>query len=682
MYVGMHMCNNKNKSMILLLLSLVHIATCTDFIVIPDDHYYPNTTCHHCHNLLSVTKYFTSNTQLLFLPGLHHLHTDLIIQNVHNISLIGSTANGTTLDTVIQCNSSAAILMTNITNLTLSDITVKNCNCDRHKNAAILIMECTNVQWRKITVDSNSSNGIIGINILGKSCFSYIKSHMLRIHYNDTPSAQNNSEHSILINYFNIINHSSAKSKVLNFVLLQHSYKVKLQLVELSIHGLNNKVIGVYVAFGYNVKQLLNEFIIRNSQFIHNTEIKTLIYINITELQYDKISNNTVKIENCQFSYNEAHNGYIIYFFGCLADVFIYSCKFYHNKNLTMIEQAPKYLISPLLLTPSKEISTHYLIANTNFSSIHARVSIDVYRAKLNLIGPMMFHNNFCSKSIIHLHDSSISFTNYSEITANKGNAIITYISRVNYYLILMENSILNISYNNYTYFAYTISVLSKIPICYFQYFSNRQLDNHHGNYSIVFEKNNEKNIKNAYNTLPIVHCSWLPQSAYSKALPPIVNDQYIHFINNSGKSEMLSQSARHKTLCYCNTDSHYDCYKEILGPTYPGQTITISLYNFRNKYGSEVYETKDVTVDTSLPTACKVTDSSKAQPIEYNSCTELKYSIAFPSDNWCELFLRTTSHLGNSHTDIYYITQLPCPIGFIKTMVNVNVSHQLESIT
>ena len=62
----------------------------------------------------------TSNTQLLFLSGLHHLHTDLIIQNVHNISLIGSTTNGTTPDTVIQCNSSLIIVMTKNSNYCLS----------------------------------------------------------------------------------------------------------------------------------------------------------------------------------------------------------------------------------------------------------------------------------------------------------------------------------------------------------------------------------------------------------------------------------------------------------------------------------------------------------------------------------------------------------------------------------
>ena len=101
---------------LILLSSLLHITTCTVYTVTPDDHYYPNTTCHHCdnlqHYLLNVTKYFTSNTQLLILPGLHHLHTDLIIQNVHNISVIGSTGN------------SCFILFLTVTKLTIKNIKI------------------------------------------------------------------------------------------------------------------------------------------------------------------------------------------------------------------------------------------------------------------------------------------------------------------------------------------------------------------------------------------------------------------------------------------------------------------------------------------------------------------------------------------------------------------------------
>ena len=107
----------------ILLISLPHIVICTYYNVIPDDH---DSTCNHCHTLqhylLNINKYFTSNTQLLFLPGLHNLRDDLIIQNVHNISLIGSAANGTTLNTIIQCNRLPSIVIANVYNITIENL--------------------------------------------------------------------------------------------------------------------------------------------------------------------------------------------------------------------------------------------------------------------------------------------------------------------------------------------------------------------------------------------------------------------------------------------------------------------------------------------------------------------------------------------------------------------------------
>ena len=648
--------------LLLFLLQCVHIITSTVYTVTPDD---PNTTCHRCHNLqyylLNVTKYFTSNTQLLFLPGLHHLRTDLIIQNVHNISLIGNTANGTTLDTVIQCNSSVAIVMTNITNLTLSDITVKNCKCDRHKNAAILIMECTNVQWRKITVDSNNSNGIIGINVLGNSCFSYIKSHMLSIHYKDTPSAQNNSNHTVLIDYFIVINHGNVHP-VLNFTYFQHFYKATLVLANATINKINN--INTVVNVFFKAKSTCqNQFTIKNSQITHNT-IKSVAYLLLFRVSIPlTMSNNTVQIENCKFSNNKAYVGSIIRFDGLIRNIFITGCEFDNNIRLTMILQT---VIIPEMVA-QKGLFTHIIIANTNFSSVYNNRSIDLGGAVLYLQGPITFDNNTCNRSIIHLQECIIVCTNYITFLANKAKVIVSYYTKKYYYLILTENSTLNVSYNRFMYFAYTIKLLPKIPDCYFQYFSSRQLDTQHGNYSIIFQKNSEKFIQNAYNNLPIVHCSWLLQSAYKTALPLEVNKQYIQFINVSGKFNMLPQPAHQKILCYCIAENDYDCYKEVLNPIYPGQTITLFLINSRNTRGSVIYETTDVVVDTSLPTACEITDSSEIkQSIKYNNCTELKYSVAFLTNNWCELFLRISSN-NIYHTDVYYITELPCPIGFIK---------------
>ena len=651
----------------LLLLSLryVHIVTATVYTVTPDDHYFPNTTCHHCHNLqhylLNITKYFTSNTQLLFLPGLHHLNTDLIIPNVHNISLIGSTANGTTLHTVIQCNSSVAMVMTIITNLTLSDITVKNCKSDRHMNAAILIMECRNVQWTRVTVDSISSNGIIGINVLGDSNFSYIISHMLSINYNDTQSAQDNSNHTVLVDHYIVINATPQVNALLTFTFVQYCYKVKLELANTNISWMNNTNIAIKVTYkSQNLYQ--NELFIRKCCFIHNQALVFLLFIDV--IGQEKMSNNVMKIKNCVFSYNHGirrssfYN--VIKIFGLITKVCINDSSFFNNRNLTMIKQVVRM---PFFV----EMKINILISNTSFSMTHCNNIIHFNTVNLSLIGPVIFYNNSCS-SVIYVNRGVLFLLNYIEFSANKGNTIIKYGSKYYYYLILSENILLNVSHNSFNHFAYSKQILPTTPQCYFQYFSNRQLDNANGNYSIIFEKNNEKYNQNAYNDLPIVHCSWLPQSAYNAVMPLTVNKQYIQFINASGNMlKMLPQLARRKILCYCETNDHYDCYKEVLSPIYPGQTITILLINSHNTYGLEAYQKDEVVVDRSLPIACVVTDPFEIQQsIKHNQCTELRYSIAFKSDNWCELQLKTFSH-GIYHSDIYYITQLPCPIGFIK---------------
>ena len=347
-----------------------------------------------------------------------------------------------------------------------------------------------------------------------------------------------------------------------------------------------------------------------------------------------------------------------------VTNVFISNCKFYDIRKLTTISQ---HNVMIPQLAAQHGFFMHFSIANTTFSLTDSRILLNLGNAKVQLQGQVIFHNNICYKSVIYLTESEIFLEGYTEFSANKGRTIIYY-SGKHYYLMLIEKVTLNVSYNNFVSFAVILQNLPKMPACYFQYVSKGELDTDHGNYSIVFYKNHEKFTQNAYNDLPIAHCSWLPQSAYNNAMPLIVNKQYIQFTTISGDNfKVLPQSSRQKTLCYCNTDKNYDCYKETLDPIYPGQTITIPLFNSRRTFGHEAYWTKDVVVHTSLPTACVVTNSSEMkQYIANNNCTELKYTIAFPSDNWCELFLRTLS-CNVYHTDIYYVTQLPCPTGFIK---------------
>ena len=240
--------------LLLLLSSLLHITTCTVYTVTPDDHYYPNTTCHHCHNLqhylLNITKYFTSNTQLLFLPGLHHLHTHLIIQNVHNISLIGSTANRT--NTVIQCNSSYT-LMVNISRLTIRNITI----CINHSYLSswhtlswvpLTIKDCYFVSLHQIQLvyqqgKRDSVLALVAINIMGISYFSHVTCYdcEMKLFYNETCTDSKHHRFSM--------NNSTIKSIELH--MLQTSYEVTLRIINMQIQ--NNKYNDYYMRFTWHI---------------------------------------------------------------------------------------------------------------------------------------------------------------------------------------------------------------------------------------------------------------------------------------------------------------------------------------------------------------------------------------------------------------------------------------------
>ena len=212
----------------------------------PDDHYYPNTTCHHCHNLqhylLNITKYFTSNTQLLFLPGLHHLHTDLIIQNVHNISLIGSTANGTTLDTVIQCNSSVGIVMANITNVTMMNMVITGCKkIEKHtvNKVAVTIENCFNVilSWVHIYMENKDvlyTYSLWGSNILGKSKLGNFSCNKIILYYHDIQAARN-INNTILIEHFQQVEHNTFLN--IDLEIYPHSYEITVQLAHVTLQN-------------------------------------------------------------------------------------------------------------------------------------------------------------------------------------------------------------------------------------------------------------------------------------------------------------------------------------------------------------------------------------------------------------------------------------------------------------
>jgi len=240
------------------------------------------------------------------------------------------------------------------------------------------------------------------------------------------------------------------------------------------------------------------------------------------------------------------------------------------------------------------------------------------------------------------------------------------------FYLLIASNTIINITQNQYekfAIFAQEAKYAYSYPFCYFQYINNHQI--FHINYSIIFKNNHEQQRNLAYNNLPITHCKWSEQSVFGKDVLPLeVNQRYIKYISDEGVYDILPYSIKEKTLCTCN-EYRYDCYQDDLGTLHPGQTLDVSMSLNHNKMiGDEIVLAKvfyDNHFDNTPSSACVVVNPSEnVQYLQSDACMIVSYTIAFPEEGWCELFLWTDFNRKN-HLDIYYVKQILCPPGFVK---------------
>ena len=168
--------------LLLPLVSLLHTTSSTVHVyyVIPDDHYTINNNTYTLqHYLNNTNKYFTSHTQLHFLPGQYYLNTDLIIQHVSNLSLIGNRTNEV-INSVIKCTSPAGIVVVGSSNIVIANIVMNECGNDfndsvlRNRNCqcrlSLLVLNCWTVMCNYFhSIWQHNSSGIKFVNGLGNT---------------------------------------------------------------------------------------------------------------------------------------------------------------------------------------------------------------------------------------------------------------------------------------------------------------------------------------------------------------------------------------------------------------------------------------------------------------------------------------------------------------------------------
>ena len=451
----------------LLLLSLLHSTTSTVYTVTPDD---LNTTCHHCHNLqhylLNTTKYFTSNTQLLFLPGLHHLHTDLIIQNVYNISLVGKTTNATQ-NVVIQCQKeiiSVGVYMINIMNLAISDLIIQDCHIDRnyqysrlayfYNTISLIFKDCNSVSVDGLQV-RRYNGGILVINILGDSYFNDIGTIETRLLY--LP------EEHLVRQYSAIMISNSSPLSFIQLHVSSDSYMVVLRLSNITI------IDGYYEFLGTDLHD--SEVIITNSTF---SSLKCYY----TGHYFYSSRNGTLPFKHCQFKSSGNTIQYPLIKMLNKITMKIMHCIFITNNSPVLLANGGNDDNSMFTKVTIQDTIIKFS-SNTFYNKLELDYIIKVSHTRLLLTGRVVFYNNTVLNSIIVLTNKSELFVDDNlQFINNTAISMIHFQHNNHEYIIINEGSVLKIS-QNYLCMLFSTASLVRVnpyPYCFFQYASYKNM--------------------------------------------------------------------------------------------------------------------------------------------------------------------------------------------------------------
>ena len=338
-------------SMLLLLHNTVCISTSTVttvYNVIPDESTSTD-TCEGCkklyHYLGDIKRYFTSNSKFYFRSGTYSLFQDFILHNVPNVSLIGSSSN----NTVIRCNSKntlpdptlVGIVMVNMTNLTLINLTISNClalNNYVHHNQSIrryyeslVIVNCYNAHLQHIILEADiKDNGgrLLAVNMLGKATLSGITANELKVYYSDYDAVAlgvaMSLNHTLTIDKYTALYHSYIKDSQIYDVFYEtsnrnnpysynygyrydddsydkhHNYHYHSNLD--GIHKFNFDDVNTIPALVIDLSQNLFGVTIK----VFDTSLTLLEYYETLAIMIDNlgIHKNRILFENCRFTEN------------------------------------------------------------------------------------------------------------------------------------------------------------------------------------------------------------------------------------------------------------------------------------------------------------------------------------------------------------------------------------------
>ena len=664
--------------------------------------------------LKNIPKYFTSHTQLLFLPGVYNLNTHLPIENVTNLVITGATLKPAL---TIQCVTTNTALhpfisISNSTSVRIQNITIKNCGTNiqnyvcssshlSRESAAVLLYNVSSILINNLNIQNNHGYGIVGINVIGNSVIKRVtifctpqKSSMCNnvtrtvgmgglalLYINNISYTHNHTVvENVLIVNFTLCNAQEVNklcrlsgvhsSSAIEIAFYQHNFSINVTILNATIKNiaLKSKPL-LFITFNSSAT---NYVAIHNSSFTNNNIANnSIIYILMKakddhsakmseayfKLSYSRIISN-VAITVCTVLQPDKQ--------GVPLKFKIYSSMFGNNK------------VRKTFLNASLMINTHTVAIEHCYFTCNAAFKLNIYNVpNMTLIG-----NIFRNNSVQHLYrdyailtcdnKTHLTFEGYNEFSYNAANFIL----KLHRYIFIREYSVLNISYNEpLTQTKYTALIYFKnrfsIFWCLFQFLSlqgnlDEEFLHNNTNFSLMFDGN--KGYYSHVHGSKLNSCHWKEKTAFKLLTPGNIYKRVLHLDVNI--ENVIGR--QYATFCFCEGETHTDCITDHFGPIFPGQIIPVRLKQVLpvDKSISFTAIRKRFFTFSKSPIPyeqCSLVLSHEPKWVQQidTRCTPLSFKVHSASNNLTTCFATLSAIGADDSTYLYYFDFKACPLGF-----------------
>ena len=440
-------------------------------------------------------------------------------------------------------------------------------------------------------IGKSSLNNII-IDLSVKNSNSYLRYQGLLLHYDSLPNSREDHYTTIINEVFFTCHYS--KCHCLDYQVYDAGFEVVWEKANYTITILINN------SYFYNIDQGVvfiknkcsvtkNVVLFNNCTFESNTHERKGYLFSMITVESPPFNMN-LSLTNCVFTNNDLWSYLIVIFRKsfdhdlCILPVdigtvdpntiHIKGCKFMKNKRpiMKVVNHDLSGNIPHIFLSGPIEFS------QTHFGLRYSYVDENIAYMKnmiVHITGPVTISQNDVNY-IFFFGYCDVTFSNKIIITSNLCVQIITIQSEPSTYIKIMEYG--NIVFSNNALSNKLISIENistnfPSPFYIFQYTTAANIKTavSPDHYSIIIKDNFFYHNGVSKCNIPFYHytshCKWIPTSVFYGYNPGAINQQIIQLHDH--------KKNQHTTICLCPNNSNINCSSDLLGPVYPGQTLT-----------------------------------------------------------------------------------------------------------